>query len=369
MIPLFKVNVETEECLSNVAEVLKSGYIGEGEWVELFESRLKSYWQSERRVLALNSCTSALELALHMCEVKDDYVISTPQTCTASNTAIISRGGKILWADVDQFTGNITADSVGKLIDKYGERVRAILCVDWGGTPVDYDEIRKVASGIPIIEDAAHSFLTLYKSKHISNTGGDYVAWSFQAIKHLTTGDGGALVVPVGMEKRAELLKWYGLDRKSSQNFRCSQTIGESGFKFQMNNIAAAIGIANMTKAVLSVFDSQIQALRYSEELAIGKRVVYVPLYDARSSYWIYTILVEDRDAFIKYLEVHDIAASPVHARNDRHPCFPPKTESPEDRKGIDYFSARNVAIPCGWWVTDQDQTRIIEIVNKWNSL
>lgn len=368
MLPLFKVQVDTETCLQNVREVLESGYIGEGNWVDKFEKALEEAWWSDRRVLTVNSCTSALELALHMCGVKDKHVITTPQTCTATNTAIVSRGGKIVWADVDQFSGNITPESVKRLLEDYND-VAAIVCVDWGGTPVDYDELRRVANGIPIIEDAAHSYLTMYNDGFIANTGGDYVCYSFQAIKHLTTVDGGALIVPEGLEKRAELLRWYGLDRKSSASFRCAQTIQEAGFKFHMNNVAAAIGLANMDKALDGVVGSRLCAEHYDNHLKMGKGVIYIPTFTLNSSYWLYTILVKDRDKFVKYLEENGIAASPVHARNDKHPCFPPRNLNPEHRKGVDYFAEHNVSIPCGAWLTQEDLAKIIQVVNKWNEI
>lgn len=365
MIPLFKVVTDTETCLQYARSVLESGYIGEGEWVEKFEEALAKTWDTKKRVLTVNSCTSALELAMHMCGVKNRIVITTPQTCTATNTAIVSRGGKIVWADVDQFTGNIDIASVANLVHMYKkENIAAIVCVDWGGTAVDYDALRKAADGIPIIEDAAHSYLTEYRGTHIANSGGDYVCFSFQAIKHLTTVDGGALIVPAGQEKRAELLRWYGLDRKSSASFRCAQTVTEAGFKFHMNNLSAAIGLANMKEAEESVYMSNILAIRYTKKIKIGKNVIYTPLYDFGGSYWLYTILVRERDKFIAYMKENGVDTSPVHARNDKHPCFPPRNPL---NKGIDYFSAHNVSIPCGRWVTRDDADKIIDLVNSWN--
>jgi len=379
MIPLFQVTSDVEESVRRFRDVMESGYIGEGHAVQEFEARLKSAWDCDRDVLAVNSCTSALQLALHLCDVKGRYVITTPNTCTATNTAIKAAGGIIVWADIDQFSGNICPQSIERIMRQRAVRtdgsisragmhsIGAIVCVDWGGSPCDYDELRKVARGLPIIEDAAHAYLTEYKGRHISNTGGDYVCFSFQAIKHLTTVDGGAIVVPPEQYDRARLLKWYGLDRKSSSSFRCAQTVNEAGFKYHMNNVNASIGLANMGPAADGVHASRGCAKYYSETIEMGNGVRYVPTFDDDSSYWIYTILVNRRDEFIQYMADHDVSASPVHARNDKHPCFTPRVKSPAHRAGIDYFSAYNVCIPCGHWVSANEAVRIAELVNVWN--
>lgn len=365
MIPLFKVALDFNQTMPHVEYVLRSGYIGEGDMVKAFEQDLASEWGCTKRVISVNSCTSALELAFHLIGVKDKYVITTPQTCTATNTAIVSRGGIILWADVDQFTGNICPKSVDRLIARHGTAaIAAICCVDWGGTACDYDELKKY--GIPVVEDAAHSYLTKYKGQHISMSGGDYVCFSFQAIKHLTSGDGGALIVPDDQVDRARLLRWYGLDRESGTSFRCVQNIQEAGFKFHMNNIAAAIGKANIPTARRAVEASRENALYYCENIKTEGRVIYIPLFDPESSYWLYTILVEDRDDFIAYLGENGVAASPVHARNDRHTCFPPRQVGGLDRAGVDYFSQYNVSIPNGFWLTAEDREKILALVNGW---
>lgn len=371
-IPLFKVFVATDTILKDLRPVLESGYIGQGPVVDKFEQEFQKLIGSKRLPISVNSCTSALELALHLCGVggKTKWVITTPQTCTATNTAIVSRGGLIHWADVDTFTGQISPESVAKAVQIYGrKKIAAIVAVDWGGAPCDYDALRAVAQGIPIIEDAAHSVLTQYNGDSIANTGGDYVAYSFQAIKHLTTGDGGALLVPPAEQKRAELLRWYGLDRKSNASFRCSQTIVEAGWKYHMNDIAATVGLANIPHVRRLVEMCQEHAKFYSEGgIKINQKVIYTPQYDPRSSYWIYTILVSDRDDFTAHMTKCGIDVSPVHARNDKHPCFPPRSKDPVDRKGIDFFAEHCVAIPCGWWLTPGQDIEIANCINEWSS-
>ena len=336
-----------------VQEVLLSGYIGQGPQVEAFEAAFGQLVDTPFPPLALNSCTSALDLALHLIGVgPGDEVISTPMTCTASNGVIVNRGAKIVWADVDPFTGLISPADVGR---KITPQTKAIMAVDWGGRPCDYPALK--AFGLPVIEDAAHALCATLGGESIARAGGDYVCWSFQAIKHLTTGDGGALLTPEETLERGRLLRWYGLDRRSDESFRCKQKIREAGFKYHMNDIAAAIGLANLRLAQENVELGRRNAAYYEREL-FG---IEEP--DRESAWWLYTLIVQERDAFIRDMRERGIEASPVHARNDRQPAFRFRSGP---LPGVDYFSAREVAIPVGWWLSEGEREWIAGEVKDW---
>lgn len=368
-IPLFKV-LMSKDAPGRVAETLLSGQLAEGPRVLEFEEQLRATLGTERELLTVNSCTSAIELALHMIDVRDRPVITTAQTCTATNTAILAQGGKLIWADIDPRTGLIAPASVRQLLPV---RPAAIVAVDWGGAPCDYDTLRSF--GVPVVEDAAHAFLSTRGGRSLADAGGDYVCWSFQAIKHLTTGDGGLLRVPPGLEKRARLLRWYGLDRRSKASFRCEQDIEEAGYKFHMNDVAATIGLSNLAEARSAVGAHRANARFYAEALKdvavedldgrwAGRPLTLPPAND-ESAWWLYTLLVERRDDFIAYLAEHGIEASPVHARNDRHSAFA-KARSPTLLPGLDHFASREVAIPVGWWLTQAELDHIVETIKQW---
>lgn len=207
MIPLFKVFM-SDAAKRNALDVLGSGYIGQGEKVEEFEQALKEYTKSDKDLITVNSATSAIDLALHMIGIDSgDKIISTPITCTATNSPPINRNALLLWADIDE-NGLIDPVDVERKLTK---RVKAIIGVNWGGRKPDYNKLKSF--GIPVIEDAAHGPYVL------DGNNGDYIIWSTQAIKFLTTGDGGFLYCPD--PERARLLRWYGLDRRSSKDFRC----------------------------------------------------------------------------------------------------------------------------------------------------
>ena len=361
MIPLFKVAM-AHEATHAVTKTLQSGYIGEGERVKALEIKFGEMLGTNLPlILATNSCTSALDLAYHLLDLDDvkDIVISTPMTFLATNMSLELRGVEIIWADIDPRTGNLDPKCLPQIIDEYGGYVKAVVCTDWAGRSCDYNEIRRVAPGIPIIEDAAHAFDAKYDGMQLPAFGGDYIAWSFQAIKHLTTGDGGMLKVPASQYQRARLLRWYGRDREDSRAMRCLQQASEPGFKYQMNDIAASIGLANFEQAQANVREHRNVARYYDRFLPDS---IIAP-FDPGASYWIYTILVDDPAHFEEYMLARDIQVSQVHTRNDMQECLPdPVFPLP----GLDFFQSHMVSIPCGWWLTKVDIEKIVKIVTDY---
>jgi dTDP-4-amino-4,6-dideoxygalactose transaminase len=288
---------------------------------------------------------------LHLCGVgPGDEVITTPMTCSATNTHIVLRGATPVWADVDPITGLIDPFDC---YDKCTEKTKAIIAVDWAGRSCDYDKLTTMFA-VPVIQDAAHNPY---------GRGGNYTCYSFQAIKHLTTGDGGALVVPPDQYDRARLLRWYGLDRTQGESFRCSQNIQQPGFKYHMNDIAAAIGLGNLPELRRIVDAHRDNAAYYTRNLA-GLPGVTVPPSDPESSWWLYTLLVDDRDSCIAHMAQAGIECSPVHSRNDSHDAFHfPNGPLP----GVDSFAAHEVAIPVGWWCGYEERASIVSEVQAWS--
>lgn len=342
---------------AQVAKVLNSGFIGQGKIVDKFELQLKYVLGAEG--LTVNSATSGISLALHLIGVgPGDKVISTPMTCLATNEPILQRGAEIIWADVDAF-GNIDPGSVEA---KMSRDVKAIVAVDWGGTPCDYDRLREVSDDVPIIEDAAHAFRAMYNNYPISITGANYVVFSFQAIKHLSTGDGGFLVTPPEQLERARLLRWYGLDRTSSDAMRSRQDVAEVGYKFHMNDINAQIGMANISKAMWSVDRSRENAKLY-DSVFIPMGIVPEPSEKSQSSYWIYTVHVPRPLDFEEYMKDKGVVASQVHFRNDKYTAFN-KFAAPLPQ--LDKWFDTMCCIPVGWWLNYDEINHIINCVEDW---
>lgn len=363
-IPLFKVGLDPDAALAALEPVLRSGYIGQGSKVEEFEAALRVALQAPRDVLTVNSCTSAIDLALHLCGVgPGTSVVTTPMTCAATNVHIVNRGAVPIWADIDPITGLIDPVDVAR---KVRPDTRAIIAVDWAGRVCDYEEF---PYGVPpIIEDAAHAYLARRDGYPIAQGCADYIAWSFQAIKHLTSGDGGALLCPDDeTTERARLLRWYGLDRRSKADFRADQDIDECGYKYHMNDISAAIGLSNMRDAEFAVMASRHCAgsLTFALEGCPG---ITLPPPDPGMSWWLYTILCDDPRDLSQHLAKDGIISSGVHKRNDLHPAFirAAGETKPGDLPGVDYFASHELAIPCGSWVSDEDVARIACSIRQW---
>ena len=361
MIPLFKV-LMSQRAEKAAVDVLRSGYVGQGPKVEEFEKELKKVYQSDTNILTMNSCTSAIDLALHLCDVgPGDAVLCTTQTCTASNSGIVTRGAHPIWRDIDPHTGLIDPKSIEEHFNRSsspGGPVKAIIAVDWTGARCDYTRLKKF--GIPVIEDAAHCLAPLKEP-------GDYVCHSYQAIKALTSCDGGSLKCPTPeITERARLLRWYGLDRRSGKSFRCAQNIKEIGYKYHMNDLNAAIGLENLPYALAAVESHRKNAEFYHEALKNLKGVILPPK-NPDSSWWLYMLLVENRESFQKYMSSRGIDVSPVHARNDKHDAFKSVARNPVPLPGLEFYSQRNVAIPVGWWLTPTNLEYIAEAIISWS--
>jgi len=339
---------------------LYGGQITQGPKVDEFEQALISV-TGNPFTATVNSGTSALTLAVRLCDAgPGDEVISTPMTCSATNEAILASGATIVWADVDRYSGLIDPLSVGV---KLTPNTKAIMAVDWGGAPCDYDLLRQVAPHVPIIADAAHALGSTYKGRSVG-TLADYTCFSFQAIKHLTTVDGGAITCSDAESyQRAKRLRWFGIDREIFTDFRGGIDIPEWGYKMHMNDVTAQIGLVNLHNKLPGTLKRHREiSRRYHKEF----NPLFVntwPDYEHDSTAWLYTMLVADPDKFKRVLGSHDIATSKVHARNDNFACFASsKTHLP----GLDSFSERMICIPINAAMTDSDVDKIIEVVKNY---
>lgn len=358
MIPLIKPFIPPpQKLMPRLEEILYSGYIAEGEATAEFENKLSDLIGNPY-CLTVNSGTAALHIALTLIGVKEgDEVISTALTAEPTNTTIALTGAKVVFADVDIDTGLISPESIEANIT---EKTKAIMVVHYAGMVCDMHRINALSEqyNIPVIEDAAHAFMSHFNGEYIGNNS-PYTCFSFQAIKHLTTVDGGLLCLKNEEEyHRARKMRWFGLDKKVS---RLESNITKAGFKYHMNNVNATIGLVQLECLEENVAKYIENGKYYDDALKNVPGITLIPYYkDTEPSYWLYTLKVERRDDFIEMLKQNDVAASPLHLRNDRHSVF---NAQPGKTSALDIFYEQFIHIPCGWWVTETDRNKIVELI------
>ena len=295
------------------------------------------------------------------------------KNCTATNWPILANGLKVKWADVDSNTCNISIDSIR---EKLSEKTKAIMVVHWGGYPVDLDALKNVQDEAekrfgfrpPIIEDCAHAFGAKYKGK-IIGTYGNICVFSLQAIKHLTTGDGGLIFLPnKELYDRAKLLRWFGIDREKRSNggdIRLEADISEWGHKYHMNDINACIGISNLPHVAKNLEQLHIVAKEYRERLQ--KLSPEVELMEEKEGFvsarWIFTIKIVNKKGFIDFMTKKGIMVSQVHNRNDIHSCV---IESRTPLPILDRLEKEIICIPAGWWLSRGERELILFSVEEW---
>ena len=299
-----------------------------------------------------------------------DDVVSTSMTCVATNMPIKHLGANIVWADVDPDNGMVTRETIQNSIT---QKTKAVIVVLWAGNPYDLENIQAFCreKNIKLILDAAHGFMAKYDGKPIHEFS-DYTCYSFQAIKHVTTGDGGALVCSDKEDYlQSKKIKWFGLDRDRAKdekgNWKGQQwdvDINDVGYKFNMNNISAAIGLSQL-KHVEKIISKHRLNSDYYDELFQKIELVQPIKKDSKAdgTSWVYTVVLHDsistkRDEILKLLNDEGIRAGVVHVPNHEYSVF---QEEFKDIPNVKKFFDRQFSLPCGWWMNKWDVSYVFE--------
>nr|WP_203563888.1 aminotransferase class I/II-fold pyridoxal phosphate-dependent enzyme [Deefgea sp. CFH1-16] len=248
MLPLIKVGLpESNKLMPMLEQVLYSGMLAEGEPVYEFERQFSQHFGLDRAI-AMSSGTAALHAALVLAGVTaDDEVITTSMTAEPTNVVILQVGATPVFADVDINSGNLDPADIER---KITNKTRAIVVVHYAGIPVRLAEIAEIAQRhrIPLIEDCAHALGAQYNDKGIGCIG-DFAIFSFQAIKHMTTVDGGVLTFKdESLLRAAKKFRWFGLEKGIP---RTEIDITSVGYKYNMHNVAATIGLAQLEGLIM----------------------------------------------------------------------------------------------------------------------
>lgn len=349
-----------------VAEVLASRWIGQGPKVEEFESKFGE--RLDRAAVAVGSGTDALHLAYILAGIDEGTEVVAPLfTCTATNIPLLYQRARIRFADVMPGSLNSGYPEIVKACTK---RTKAVVVVHYGGEEVwglallrSWCEER----GIMLIEDCAQCFPS---PDSRMGRSGDFAAWSFQAVKHITCGDGGMLTMPLAEAsstpadiETARRLRWFGIDRAAKLAGVWENDIREIGFKYQMTDIAAAMGLKGLEYA-----ESQFQRRR---SLASGYHLRLDGLDGLQmvstlgpNCHWLMTVAVERREDLMRVLKESQIESGLCHYRNDRYSIFQ-GFEGKREFPNMDAMDARYLVLPLHMGMRTADVERVCEVIRR----
>jgi dTDP-4-amino-4,6-dideoxygalactose transaminase len=350
--------------IERVSKVLSGRWIGQGPLVDEFEKTFENRYGKGKKALAVGSGTDALHLAYILAGLQPgDEVIVPVFTCTATNIPFLYMGVKIVFADVDPNTMNLNIEHVRQLIT---EKTKAIVCVHYGGLPCEMDALAELSKtyNIPIIEDAAHALGATYKGKVVGEIS-PFTMYSFQAIKHITTGDGGLLLLPEDLHEKAKRIRWFGIDRSAKQKGIWENDITEVGYKYQMTDIGAAMGLAGLEEfdAVLAFRQSLFKA--YEEQLGALPDVKFIGggYSDRTHAAWMCTIHIENRKGLWQKLRDNRIESAQVHYRNDRYSIFGGQVEG--RFPNMDAIEDKYLVLPLHPKMKLEDVTYITNVIKS----
>jgi len=380
----------TEDEISEVVDSLKSGWITMGPKVVRFEEEFKNYIGA-RHAVVVNSCTAALHLALKAINIKpDDEVIIPTMTFTATGEVVCYFNAKPVLVDVDRDTHNIDISAIEKVITS---KTRAIIPVHYGGQPCDMDEIKQIAwtNNLRVIEDAAHSLPAWYKiqqsaisdqhleEKRISKkigTIGDMTCFSFYATKTLATGEGGMVTTENDeWADRIRTLRLHGISKDAWKRYSSEGSwyyeVLEAGYKYNMTDIQAALGLAQLKKVELMWGMRKEIALKYTEAFEPLEEIITPHIRHGRETAWhLYVIKLNldalkiDRGQFVEELKKRGVSASVHFIPLHRHPFYE-KTFG-YDRKDFpnaEWIYERIISLPVYPGMSDKEVEYVIESV------
>jgi UDP-4-amino-4,6-dideoxy-N-acetyl-beta-L-altrosamine transaminase len=381
----FALPVIEEEEISEVLDVLKSGWITTGPKVKLFEREFAEYIGC-KHAIAVNSCTAALHLALEAIGIRErDEIITSPMTFAATSEVIRYFKASPVFVDIDSTTMNLDVELLENTVQKRcesgdGKRLKAIIPVHYAGYPCDMDAIMALASryDLRIIEDAAHAFPTSYKRKMIG-TLGDITCFSFYATKNITTGEGGMITTEnEEYADRMRIMSLHGISKDAWKRYTAEGSwyyeIVAPGYKYNLTDIAAGLGVAQLRKADaflkrrMQIADRYHEAFQELNELDLP--LVHEGEEGTTHSWHLYVIRLNlqrlqiDRNKFIDELRRKGIGTSvhfiPLHI----HPYYRETYGYQSDDFPVAYETyKRIISLPIYARMTDDDVERVIESV------
>lgn len=369
-----------EEEIQEVVDCLRSGWVTTGPKTKQFENEFASFLGCEVEAIAVNSATAGLHLVLEALGVgPGDEVIVPTLTFTATAEVVRYLGADVVFVDVDPTTLNASVAAIRSAITK---RTKVIMPVHYAGLSCDMDAILQLAQkhGLKVVEDAAHAFPTRYKERLIGTLNSDATVFSFYANKTMTTGEGGMLVTrDPEIAKRVKIMRLHGINRDAFDRFVSKSPawfyeIVAPGYKYNLTDIASAIGIHQLRKINKFLLRRQELAKRYFQELSSLPLILPV---DANGddgslhSWHLYVIRLREnaklnRDELIQKLSDRGIGTSVHYIPLHRHPYWRDTYNlQPQQYPVADAAYQAMLSLPLYTKMTNADQTRVIDALKE----
>lgn len=365
-IPLSRPSFNKSE-IDLVTNVMKSEWLTHGKYNQKFESNFNKKFKF-RYSLTLNSCTSALELAIKVNNITGEVIVPS-FTWVSSANAIVSSGAKPVFCDSDYQTRNVTLDNIKSV---YTKKTQAIMVVHFGGQSCEMDKISKfcLKNNLYLIEDSAESIGGKWKGKYVGSWG--IGCFSFFPTKNLTTGEGGLISTNNKIQwEKMKSIAAHGLLTQSIERENMGYNFWDRvaiypGHNYRMSNILAAIGYIQLKK--LDKFNNQRRKIAslYNKLLINLPLQIPVEHKNAYHVYQMYTITVEEkyRDRLVNYLKKQGIGASvhfspPLHL----HPFYDRNFKTKQDLKNAVRLSKTIVTLPIYYQMTNKDVKSVCECI------
>jgi len=370
-------DIDDKEILE-VSDTLQSGWITSGPKTKIFESNFQEFIGGGVSAIAVSSATAGLHLALEALGVSEgDEVITTTLTFTATTEVVRYLGADVKLVDVDPTTLNIDINAIRNAITS---KTKAIIPVHYAGLSCDMDGILSLAAefNLKVVEDAAHALPTTYKGNMVGSLQSDATVFSFYANKAMTTGEGGMVFTRnANLARRIKIMRLHGIDRDSFDRFQSKKPawyyeVVAPGFKYNMTDIAAAIGVQQLKKLPGFLKRRQYLAKRYFD--ALSNLPLTLPsddMYGGSHSWHLFVIRLQDnalmnRDELIQFLSDQGIGTSVHYVPLHRQPYWRDRYDLTNDMfPEADKAYLSMVSIPLYTAMSDEQQDGVIRALHE----
>lgn len=369
-IQVFRPVMNTNSIVESLRPIFESGWVGLGTKTAEFEKAIADYIGVDaHRVVAVNSCTAALELAMSSMGLPEkSAVLSTPITFVSTNSAILRAGYSPVFYDIERTTGAPDIESVFRLCKMYD--IKAITVVHIGGYASDkMDAINDIAKcfEMQVIEDCAHAMGARYLNGNKVGNSNNVCCFSFHAVKNLALGDGGAIVANSDhMAEWCRKARWLGINkdtisRTDGEGYKWDYDVEFNGWKCHLNDIAAVIGLEQLRR-----LDDDNARRRQIANRYFTIEGAYRPRYEEadRSSFHFYPLFFDDRKSVYDKLVSADIYPGMHYKRNDLYKPFL-KCIKDECMDGVQWWNNHELTLPMHIGLSDEDVDKVIEVLSE----